>query len=176
MVPAVKIFAGNDTIAAINQPIQLNVVERSTAGVIQYSWSPVNFLSNPDIANPIATLPYDYRYIVTGTTAEGCEGKDDILIKVYKGPEIYVPSGFTPDSDGLNDLLAPVPVGIKEFRFFRVFNRWGQLVYSTSNPYKGWDGKINGVLQATGTYVWMAEAIDFKGNLVTRKGVTTIIR
>lgn len=176
VVPAVKIFAGNDTIAAINQPIQLNVVERSTAGVIQYSWTPVNFLSNPDIANPVATLPYDYRYIVTGTTAEGCEGKDDILIKVYKGPEIYVPSGFTPDNDGLNDVLAPVPVGIKEFRFFRVFNRWGQLVYSTSNPYKGWDGKINGVLQATGTYVWMAEAIDFKGNLITRKGVTTIIR
>lgn len=176
VTPPIKIFAGNDTVAAINQPIQLHARELGIAGVTQYSWSPANFLNDAGIANPIATLPYDYRYIVTASTPEGCEGKDDIFIKVYKGPEIYVPSGFTPNMDGLNDRLGPVPVGIKEFHFFRVFNRWGQLVFSTSDPRRTWDGTINGVQQPSSTFTWMAEAVDYKGNLVTRKGVVTIIR
>jgi gliding motility-associated-like protein len=176
VTPPIKIFAGNDTVAAINQPIQLHVKELGIAGVTQYSWSPANFLNDASIASPIAILPYDYRYIVTASTPEGCEGKDDIFIKVYKGPDIYVPSGFTPNNDGLNDRLGPIPVGIKEFRFFRVFNRWGQLVFSTSDPRRTWDGTLNGVQQPTGTFIWMAEAVDYKGNLVTRKGVVTIIR
>ncbi len=176
VIPVVKIFAGNDSIAAINQPVQLKVFEKSNAGVTQYTWSPGNFLDNAGSATPIAILPYDYHYIVTGTTAEGCEGSDDILIKVYKGPEIYVPSGFTPNKDGLNDLLMAIPVGIKEFRYFRIYNRWGQMVFSTRNPSTGWDGKINGIEQPTGTFVWMVEAIDYKGNLVSRKGVVTIVR
>ncbi|HMK27585.1 MAG TPA: choice-of-anchor L domain-containing protein [Chitinophagaceae bacterium] len=176
VISTVKIFAGNDTVAAINQPIQLKVIETSIAGVTQYSWSPGTFLNNAGIANPVAILPFDYRYIIKGITAEGCEGYDDILIKVYKGPEIYVPSGFTPNNDGLNDLLKAIPVGIKEFRYFRIYNRWGQMIFSTRNPSIGWDGKMNGTEQPSGTFVWMAEAIDYKGNLLNRKGVVTIVR
>ncbi len=95
---------------------------------------------------------------------------------MYKGPDIYVPSGFTPNNDGLNDVLRPVPVGIQDFKFFRVFNRWGQMVFSTQDPKRGWDGRINGTQQGTSTYAWVAEGIDYKGNLVIRKGVVTIIR
>lgn len=176
VTPAVRIFAGDDTVAAINQPVQLQAVELGNAGVTQYTWSPANFLNDPTIANPIATLPNDFRYTVTGTTPEGCEGVDEIFIKAYKGPEIYVPSGFTPDDNGLNDVLRPIPVGIREFRYFRVYNRWGQIVFSTQDPNKGWDGRINGVRQPTGTFIWMAEAIDYKGNLISRKGFVTIVR
>jgi gliding motility-associated-like protein len=176
VTPAVRLFAGNDTIAAMNQPLQLNVREMSLAGVTNYSWTPATSLVGANSASPIATLTSDQRFLVIGTTPEGCQGMDDVLVKVYKGPDIYVPSGFTPNNDGLNDFLAPVPVGIKEFRFFRVFNRWGQLIYFTQDPKRGWDGKFRGTEQTTGTFVWMAEAIDYKGNLVTRKGVVTIIR
>ncbi len=176
VIPTVKIFAGNDSIAAINQPIQLKVVETSNAGVTQYAWSPATFLNDAGSSTPVAILPYDSHYIVTGTTPEGCEGSDDILIKVYKGPEIYVPSGFTPNNDGLNDLLKAIPVGVKEFRYFRIYNRWGQMVFTTRNPSIGWDGKINGTEQPMGTFVWMAEAVDYKGNLISRKGVVTIVR
>ncbi|MCX6320125.1 MAG: choice-of-anchor L domain-containing protein [Bacteroidetes bacterium] len=176
VTPPIKIFAGNDTVAAINQPIQLRVRELGNAGVTQYSWSPANYLSDATIATPIAILPQDQRYVVTASTPDGCEGKDDILIKVYKGPEIYVPSGFTPNNDGLNDRVGPLPVGIKVFRFFRVFNRWGQLIFATSNPALTWDGTFKGVQQDTGTFIWMAEAIDFRGQLITRKGTITLIR
>jgi len=176
VTPPVRIFAGNDTVAAINQPMQLNVRELGTAGVVQYQWQPADFLNNPFIQNPVATLPRDTRYVVTAATADGCEGIDDIFIKVYKGPEIYVPTGFTPNGDGLNDRLGPVPVGIKTFHFFRVFNRWGQLIFSTSDPARKWDGTIDGVLQPMGTFVWTAEATDFRGVLLTRKGMVTLIR
>jgi len=176
VTPAVKIFAGRDTVAAINQPIQLQAVELGTAGVSSYSWTPGTFLNNASIATPIATLPYDYRFVVTGTTPDGCEGMDDILIKVYLGPDIYVPTGFTPDNNGTNDILRAIPVGMKEFKYFRVFNRWGQLIFSTQDSKRGWDGRINGIVQPTGTFIWLAEAIDFKGNLINRKGFVTIIR
>ena len=176
VTPAVKIFAGRDTVAAINQPIQLNAVELGTAGVTSYSWSPGLYLNNTSIANPVATLPQDHRYVVTGITADGCEGADDILIKVYLGPDIYVPTGFTPDNNGMNDILRAIPVGIKEFRYFRVYNRWGQMIFSTQDPKRGWDGRINGLTQPTSSFIWLAEAIDFKGNLINRKGIVTIIR
>jgi gliding motility-associated-like protein len=176
VTPSVRIFAGNDTIAAMGQPLQLNVREMSLAGVTSYSWTPAIDLTGANSATPIATLQRDQRFIVVGTTPDGCQGIDDIMVKVYKGPEIYVPSGFTPNNDGLNDVLRPIAVGIKEFRFFQVFNRWGQLIYSSKDPQRGWDGRVNGTEQGTGTFVWMAEAVDYRGNLITRKGVVTIIR
>lgn len=176
VTPSVKIFAGRDTIASINQPIQLNVIETGTSGVTRYVWSPAGLLSDPNIHNPVATLPHDQLYTVTGITDEGCEGMDDVLIKVYKGPDIYVPSAFTPNNDGLNDYLKPVPAGITEFRYFRVFNRWGQLIYSTQDPSKGWDGTVKGMKEPPGTYVWMAEGVDYTGKIISRKGTVTIIR
>ncbi|MBI5372131.1 MAG: choice-of-anchor L domain-containing protein [Sphingobacteriales bacterium] len=176
VTPAVRLFAGRDTVAAMNQPVQLKVIELSNAGVIRYSWSPSFFLDKADIAGPVAILPHNITYTVTGTTADGCEGIDDVFVKVYKGPEIYVPSGFTPDGNGLNDELKAFPVGIREFHFFRVFNRWGQLVFQAKDPGKGWDGTINGIRQPTGTFIWMAEAVDYKGGLMSRKGLVTLIR
>ena len=176
VTPSVRIFAGNDTIAAMNQPLRLTVRELGTAGVTTYNWTPAFSLSDANSSSPVATLTGDQRFVVTGTTPDGCQGIDDVVVKVYKGPEIYVPSGFTPNNDGRNDFLLPVPVGIKEFKYLRVYNRWGQMIFFTKDPNKGWDGRINGADQPTGTFIWMAEAIDYKGNLVTRKGVVTIIR
>ena len=55
---------------------------------------------------------------------------------------IYVPNAFTPNKDGLNDLLKPFMIGIRELKYFRIFNRWGQLVFETQDPNNGWDGRI----------------------------------
>jgi gliding motility-associated-like protein len=183
VTPAVKIFAGRDTLVAINQPLQLNAFETNNSGVDKWQWSGTSYLNNPFIARPVATFtspvitpPYEYIYTATGTTPEGCQGSDEIKIKVYKGPEIYVPSAFTPDGDGKNEWLIALPVGIKEFKFLRVFSRWGQIVFSTQNPSKGWDGRVAGIVQPTGVFIWTAEGIDYTGKVVTRKGTTTLIR
>lgn len=176
LVPAVKAFAGRDTSVTVGQPLQLHGMELGNSGVTKFRWSPALGLNDPNIFNPVATLDRDMTYQVLMTTPQGCEGSDYINIKVYKGPEIYVPSAFSPNDDGKNDLLKAIPVGMKSLHFFRVFNRWGQMVFSTTIESRGWDGRINGVKQGTGTFVWIAEGVDYKGNLITRKGSTTLIR
>jgi gliding motility-associated-like protein len=176
VTPAIKLFAGNDTTAAINQPLQLHVVEIGSSNVTNYEWSPAYGLNNAYTSSPVAILNRDVTYYITGTTALHCEGSDTINIKVYKGPEIYVPNAFTPNGDGKNDLMKPIAVGIKQYHYFRIYNRWGKVVFSTVDFNKGWDGKINGILQNTGSYVWIAEAVDYKGNTIQRKGVFTLIQ
>ncbi|HEX6334148.1 MAG TPA: choice-of-anchor L domain-containing protein [Flavisolibacter sp.] len=176
VVPAIQAFAGNDTFVAINQPLQLLAMDLGNSGVTGYTWSPPFGLSDPNIANPVATLDRDILYTVTLTTPEGCEGTDQVLVKVFLGPEIYVPTAFTPNGDGRNDVLRPIAVGMKEFHYFRVYNRWGEMIFSTNDPDRGWDGTIAGSKQATGTYIWILEAVDFRGNLVQRKGTSTLIR
>lgn len=176
VTPPAKVFIGNDTVVAINQPLQLNATDVNNSGFINYLWSPSYGLSNPFIANPVAILDRDISYMLTAGTANNCAGTAIIRIKVYKGPEIYVPGAFTPGTDGLNDILKAIPVGISEFHYFSIYNRWGQLVFTTKDPRKGWDGKIGGVAQSSGVFVWMAEAIDYMGNIIRRKGTCTIIR
>ena len=92
------------------------------------------------------------------------------------GSGIYVPTGFTPNNDGLNDILKAIPFGVKEFRSFSLYNRWGQLVFRTTDYRRGWDGTIQGKLQDAGVFVWIAEAIGLDDKLIQVKGTTTLIR
>ncbi len=176
VTPAVRMFAGRDTLVAFNQPLQLRATELSSSGVIHYTWSPSFGLNNPNIASPVARIDHDMTYVVTGRTAADCEGSDEIFIKAYKGPEIYVPTAFTPNNDGLNDLMRATAIGMKSYNFFTIYDRWGEVIFTTKDFNKGWDGKWKGVLQSTGTYVWIAETVDFRGNVVKRNGTTTLLR
>ena len=91
-------------------------------------------------------------------------------------PEIFVPSAFSPNGDGRNDILKPIMVGIKQLFYFRIYNRWGQLLFSTSETGKGWDGTFSGVKQASGTYVYETQGVDYTGKNVLRKGTVVLIR
>lgn len=173
--PAI-VYAGRDTTLAIGQPLPLFATDVNNIGFIQYEWSPGYGLNDPFIANPTAIPDRDIVYTVTARNNIGCASSDDIKIKVYKGPDIYVPNAFTPDGNGINDILRAIPVGIKDFHYFRIFNRWGAMIFTTTNALNGWDGSIRGNQQPTGTYVWMAEGLDYKGNIVQRKGTVTIIK
>lgn len=91
---------------------------------------------------------------------------------------IYVPSAFTPNGDGKNDILEPLgnPLG-KVARFvFRVYNRNGQVVFESRTPGKGWDGKYKGIQQSSATYVWVFQGTDLDGKPVNFKGTTVLIR
>jgi gliding motility-associated-like protein len=102
---------------------------------------------------------------------------DDIKVVVFKTqPDIFIPSAFTPNSDGLNDVLRPIVAGMKQLNYFRVFNRWGQMLFTTSAIGQGWDGRLSGKLQASGTYVYMISATDYTGKVVTKKGTIVLIR
>jgi gliding motility-associated-like protein len=171
-----KVFIGNDTAIGINHPLQLYAIDVNNTGLNNFLWSPVSGLNNPFIANPIAVLDHDMTYYMFASTPFGCKAFDTINIKVYPDPEIYVPNAFTPNNNATNDQLKAIPVGMKAFHFFRIFNRFGEQVFFTADPSKGWDGRIKGKLQNTGTYVWIAEAIDYRGNLIQRNGTTILIQ
>lgn len=164
-------FAGRDTIVSVGQPLQLQAT-----GGDSYWWSPSSGLSNPTIPDPVATLQQDAVYVLTANSPANCPTSDTIHIKVYKGPDLYVPTGFTPNADGKNDVFRFVAAGMQAVHYFRVFNRYGQLVFSSASSSQGWDGNYKGQPQPTGTYVWMIEAVDYLGNLVKKQGFTVLIR
>jgi gliding motility-associated-like protein len=162
-------FAGNDTTIAQGQPVQLHA-----SGGKYYQWSPPDFLNTDSVFNPVAILNQDQRYSVKVTTEEGCIAYDEILIRVLKGPDIYVPNAFTPN--GKNKIFRPILAGIQELNFFSVYNRWGQLVFTTREPGTGWDGRINGVDQPTDVFIWMLKAKDYQGRVITKNGTVVLIR
>ena len=107
---------------------------------------------------------------------QGCDAYSKIIVRRYDGPEIYVPSAFTPNKDGNNDMLKAFPVGIKSFAYFSIYNRNGQLIFTTKNHYLGWDGNYKGVKLDAGNYVWMAMATDYRGKVLFRKGNVLLLR
>lgn len=181
ILPPLKIFAGNDTAVSINQPLQLNAADVNNSGLNNYLWSPSSGLNNSGIKNPVALFSSPtgingITYTVTARTINGCEATDDITVKVFVQADIYVPSAFSPNNDGLNDIFKPILIGIKELKYFAVYNRYGQQVYKTTVQGAGWDGKVKGIRQNTGAFVWMAEAVDYKGNILMRKGSAVLIK
>lgn len=158
--------------AVINVPLRLNARPFGTT----YLWKPVTDLDNATGASTDFQGMEDQLYTIKITTATGCETVDTLMVKIIKGIDIYVPTAFTPNGDGVNELLRPTLMGITQFHFFRVFNRWGQVVFQTSTKYAGWDGKINGVPQVTAAYVWVAEGIGVDGKLYRKKGTSILIR
>lgn len=175
VIPPVNAFAGNDTTVVITQPLQFNA-----SGGTNYVWSPATYLSNPNIKNPVGIYDANIdsiRYTLVVTTAEGCIGHDTVTVRIFKTvPSIFVPTGFTPNNDGLNDILKPVLAGMQRLDYFRVYNRWGQVIYSTSRQGEGWNGMFEGVKQPSGTFVYMAQAVDYTGKKVFVKGTVVLIR
>ena len=97
-------------------------------------------------------------------------------VLVYQTPpEIFVPTAFTPDA-GINNIEKPIPVGILHLDFFNIYNRYGQLLYTTSQIGQGWDGTFNGVPQPPGTYVFVAQGVDYLGKTIGNKGTVVLIR
>ncbi|WP_165917197.1 gliding motility-associated C-terminal domain-containing protein [Flaviaesturariibacter aridisoli] len=178
-----------DTVMYIGDTLHLNTLAAAT----QFVWTnslgqtPAN-LTNPNIADPVLLVDKNEILKVHVTDANGCTGDGFFYLRAYQGPEIYVPSAFTPNRDGKNDLLRPVCVGVNTLTYFRVFDRWGQLMYEYKGEKRGpevynllssnigWDGRHKGSDLGTGSFVWVAEGITKEGKVITRKGIVTIIR
>jgi hypothetical protein len=181
VLPPIIVDAGNDTSVVIGEPLQFNATsnDTTTPGGDSFTWVPSIGLNNPNIYDPIGIYSGEtdsVRYIVTATTQYGCIGTGTVLVKVFKTPpDIFVPNAFTPT--GLtNEVFRPVPVGISSLQFFRVYNRWGQMVYSTTRIGDGWDGRVDGHLQDSGTYVWTVGGTTYTGHTIFRKGTMILVR
>ncbi len=181
IVDVIKIIADagpSDTSIVLDQPLFLNATSNTT-GIVNYFWpTPNTWLSDINSKNPIANPLNNITYKVEVSNSIGCTDSDTINVKVFfLPPDIYVPAAFTPNApDGKNDLFRPIPLGIKSLELFSVYSRWGQLLYTTNKINVGWDGKYKGIPQGSGTYVWQANATDYKNKQVSRKGTVILIR
>ena len=158
--------------AVIDYPLILEARQFGTT----VSWSPGTYLNNSSIFTPVFSSSKDQFYNIEIKTSSGCVTVDGQMVKIVPQVDIYVPTAFTPNNDGLNDLLRPILLGIKKLHYFRVFNRWGQLVFETKDEFTGWNGNLKGLLQATQVLVWVAEGTGIDDKVYKRKGSTTLIR
>ena len=139
-------------------------------------WTPAVSLDNPTSYRPVFTGNAEGKYIIELKTISGCITIDTQLVKINKNIVIYVPNAFTPDKNGINDFLKPFMIGIKELKYFRIFNRWGELVYETKDAKTGWDGRFKGDPVQSHTLVWMLEGIGVDNKTYNAKGSTVLIR
>ena len=99
-----------------------------------------------------------------------------VTIKVADDAQVYVPTAFTPNRDGKNDVLKPLVIGIFKLEHFTIYDRWGGVVFRSNDLTKGWDGFIKGAEAPIGVYVWMLAGMDYKGNRMQQKGSFTLMR
>lgn len=175
VMPNMNTFAGRDTSVIVGQPLQL-----LASGGDAFTWSPSAGLSATNIHNPVALYSQpieNIRYKILASNEAGCADSAFLNVKVFAGgPTIYIPTAFTPNDDGKNDVLKPIAAGIKQIEFFSIYNRWGQMLYRSSENNRGWDGTFGGVKQAPGVFVWMVKAVDFNNKPYFQKGTVALIR
>ena len=166
-------FAGNDTAIVKGESILFNAT-----GGVSFTWSPPFNLSDPNIYNPVGNYPDTghFTYYVHVINAYGCAGIDSIKVDVVNQADFVVPSAFTPNGDGLNDVFRPLAVGYKNLNYFRIFNRWGQEVYYSATLEVGWDGTYKNKEAEMGTYFWEISFNDRFGKKGFMKGDVVLIR
>lgn len=161
-----------DKTAVMNYPEQLHA-RHIGASVL---WTPPLSLDNPTSYDPVFKGMASQLYLIQLRSTHGCLTVDTQYVKTRKHVEIFVPGSFTPDGNGLNDYLYPTLMGFTSVNYFRVYNRWGKLLYQVKGDRPGWDGKINGKVQDTQTVVWMIEAIDMDGMVHQQQGTSVLLR
>lgn len=143
----------------------------TASGAISYTWA-VGQINTPTITvSPALTT----TYCVTGVSAEGCINYACIEIVVKDQSTLYVPNSFTPNGDGLNDIFYTPCYRIATYEI-RIFNRWGQEIFSSDDPLKGWDGTFNGVISQDDVYVYIINAKGEDNIIYNKTGHITILK
>jgi gliding motility-associated-like protein len=158
--------------AIINLPVTLQA--RTIADTV--FWTPGTSLDTRTSFTPTFKGVSEKLYTIELRTKTGCLTVDTQQVKTIKAVEVYVPTAFTPNSDNKNDYLRPLTKGIKEHHYFRVFNRWGQLLYESKTDLPGWDGRLNGTAQSLQAVVWVYEGLGLDGKIYSQKGTTVLLR
>lgn len=146
-----------------------------TTNCTYFSWTPSGGLSGKYIANPVAAPEYSTKYVVTGITEWGCKTKDSININISTDAILSVPNAFTP-GNGANSKFKVIRRGMATLRYFRVYDRWGVVVFETKNIDEGWDGTYKGIPQPVGVYVYDIGAATLNGTPFNKTGNVTLLR
>lgn len=159
------------------ETVSLNSTVTGGTEPYTYVWLPDSSLSCADCANPVASPTDTTNYILLVSDSAGCMDSSFAYISVHRPFIITFPSAFSPNNDGHNDRFRAITNGVVTKYSLKVYNRWGELVYQTTNLKDGWDGTYKGADQPNSTFVWVAEYLQSGAAETTHtKGNVTLIR
>lgn len=172
----------NDTASGIRYP-DINAVADASIQLsarkpgVSYVWAPATGLDRPNSDAPTARASSNQEYLVYVTGEQGCIITDTQFIKIENKEvkKVAVPTAFTPNGNGTNDVLRPLGE-LSSLDYFRVYNRWGKMLYQTTTVGDGWNGKLSGVVQPSETYTWILSGKTTDGQPVKLSGKTVLVR
>jgi gliding motility-associated-like protein len=167
------VTASNDTTIYRSAEVVLTAISKAN----KFEWTPKTGTSNP-FFNELTVTPYDTTmYYVSVTDDNGCIGTDSVRVNVYGKTVMLIPTAFSPNGDGTNDIFKIVKhLNIRKLNAFDVYDRWGNLVFSSTDINKGWDGTVNGEPVNEGVYVWKVQAVTYDKETINKSGNITLLR
>ena len=152
-------------------------INTTSKNVDKYLWDHSETLNCDTCASPVASMSVTTTYHVDVSTNFGCKGSDSITIYLFcDQSQVFIPNSFTPNKDGQNDVFYLRGSGISTIKSFRIYNRWGQLVFESHSLQDGWDGVFKGKPQDMDVYTWTLDATFHSGAIVQRSGNLTLLR
>ena len=178
VIPTINLTVTPDTEieSEVPFPLEANSAQLDGMAGVSYRWTPPTGLNNNSIQNPIATLLSSQTYTVRGTSPHGCYGEAQVTISVVPPDWINIPSAFSPNGDGINDLLYLNTKGISDFHYFKIYNRWGQVVFYATQSDVGWDGRFKGAEPVGGIYTYELRGVTTKGKIIKKEGTVLLLR
>lgn len=169
--PSVRAFG--DTLLSVGQTAPLSVTGNATS----YYWSPTNgSIACITCTNTVAQPTVTTKYMVTASNSPYCKKRDSVLVQVdFTCGDFFIPNVFSPNGDGLNDEVNIHGFCIATFNL-RIFNRWGELIFQTTDKTLGWDGTFRGKPMDTGVFVYSVDGITIEKKPFTKKGNITLLR
>lgn len=165
-----------DTTVIIGETVTLN---GNSGTHYTYTWSPeTRYINCINCTNPASTSTIDITYTLQIEDSPLACFKTINTYSIHIDPRtsIDVPTAFTPNSDGTNDFIFPNGWGVKKMNYFKVYNRWGQLLFETNEFRHGWDGRFNGVPQNMETYIYQVSVETYTKETLTKAGTFKLIR
>ncbi len=171
-VNPVPVISFNPVSASIlfSNSVQLNAT--ITGPYISYLWTPSTGLNNPAILNPIASPATTTVYKLSVVAPNNCNAEKTLPVTVYKN--IYVPNSFTPDGNGINDIFRIPPGTALKLQYFQIYDRYGNLIFRTSDINTGWDGTYKGAKLPVGAYNYIIKGFDLKREIFIQGSVILI--
>jgi len=162
----------------------VNANEPNVLPMKEYAWTPSRDIQCSDAicSAPVATIKNDECYYLTATNIYGCTGRDTVCVKVFcQSSQVFLPNAFTPYGNAANAVFMVRASGISSVKSFRIFNRWGRIVFERNNfspnsPAYGWNGMVNGKPADAGVYVYTVDVICENGIPYTYKGNVTLLK
>lgn len=171
--PDARIHTAGSTRICASDSVRL---EASGQPGYAYQWGPAAYFGDSRAEQTVAIVPVSGYLYLQATDDYGCTAKDSLLMQTQPCCEVYLPTAFSPNGDGRNDLFRIITTGHHLVANFRVINRWGQVVFETANEQRGWDGTMAGRPADGGTYFYYIKYRCSNGQVYEQKGDVVLVR